>query len=153
MRYPERGILLNKMNKITQKIVAGFMAAGIFLNSSTIPFLPEIYGKEIDKVIIPTNKIRVVATAYSSTVEQTDDTPHITASNKQVYDGILAANFLKFGTKVKIPKFFGEKIFTVEDRMNRRFNDANPPRVDVWFSTVAEARKFGVKTLDIEVYN
>lgn len=128
------------------------MAAGIVLNSSTPPFL--IDGQTgIDKLIIPATKIVVVATAYSSTESQTDSTPHITASNKKVYDGILAANFLKFGTKVRIPNLFGAKIFTVEDRMNRRFNKANPPRVDVWFATLAEAKNFGVKTLEIEILN
>lgn len=128
-----------------KKILLG---AALVFNISTIPLVvaapPSVQS---------TIKLTVVATAYSSHVEQTDDTPHITASNKRVFDGLLAANFLKFGTKIKIPALFGEKIFTVEDRMNRRFNKANPPRVDVWFDSLLAAKKFGVKTLEIEILN
>ena len=62
----------------------------------------------------------VLATAYSSTPDQTDATPFITAWNTRVRDGILAANFLPFGTLVKIPEVFGDKIFVVEDRMHQR---------------------------------
>ncbi len=144
------------MEKINQKpirsLVNGLLAATLFLNSSTMALLPSIQ-QDLEKLVIPTIKLSVVATAYSSHVEQTDDTPHITASNKKVFDGLLAANFLKFGTKIKIPSLFGDKIFTVEDRMNRRYNNANPPRIDVWFESLASAKKFGVKTLEIEIFN
>ncbi|MBI2674482.1 MAG: 3D domain-containing protein, partial [Candidatus Yanofskybacteria bacterium] len=61
----------------------------------------------------------VMASAYSSTPDQTDDTPFITAWGTQVRDGIIAANFLPFGTLVKMPDLYGDKIFTVEDRMNK----------------------------------
>src|SRR3989344_1966573 len=63
----------------------------------------------------------VAASAYSSTPDQTDDSPFITAWNTRVRDGIIAANFLPFGTKIKIPDAYGDKIFIVEDRMNRRY--------------------------------
>jgi len=51
-----------------------------------------------------TKKILVVITAYSSTVDQTDDTPFITANGSFVRDGIVANNMLPFGTKIKIPE-------------------------------------------------
>ncbi len=86
-------------------------------------------------------------TAYSSTPDQTDDTPFITASNTHVRDGIVATNALKFGTKIKIPAIFGDKIFVVEDRMNRRYTD----RVDIWFKTREEARQFGLRRAEIVV--
>src|ERR1035437_4024557 len=41
--------------------------------------------------------IKVIATAYSSTADQTDDTPFLTASGKNVKDGIIASNLLPFG--------------------------------------------------------
>jgi len=135
-----------------QGIASTILGAAILLNSSTIPLLTDVQ-KNLEKLVIPTTKLTVIATAYSSHVNQTDDTPDITASNKKVYDGVLAANFLKFGTKVKIPALFGDKIFTVEDRMNRRYINANPPRIDVWFDSLAAAKKFGVKTFEIEVLN
>ena len=92
-------------------------------------------------------RIEVVLTAYSSTLDQTDDSPFVTASNTRVRDGIVAANFLPFGTKIKIPDLFGDKIFVVEDRMHRRFND----RVDIWFSDRWSARQFGLQKAEIIV--
>ncbi len=91
---------------------------------------------------------RVVITAYSSTVDQTDSDPFITASGRTVRDGIVAANFLPFGARLAIPDVFGEKVFYVDDRMNRRFSD----RVDVWMETREEAVQFGVKIAMIEIY-
>lgn len=89
----------------------------------------------------------VVITAYSSTEDQTDDTPFTTASNKHVVDGIVAANFLPFGTKLQIPKLFGDKVFVVEDRMHDRFSD----RVDVWFADREAAMKFGKRATEIVI--
>jgi len=89
----------------------------------------------------------VTVTAYSSTEDQTDDSPFTTASNKQVTDGIVAANFLPFGTKLQIPKLFGDKVFVVEDRMHNRFGD----RVDIWFADRDTATKFGKRTADIVI--
>jgi len=90
----------------------------------------------------------VILTGYSSTEDQTDSTPFTTASNKQVRDGIIANNFLSFGTKVRIPEVFGDKVFEVDDRMNRRKGNDH---FDVWFSTTEEAIHFGAQTAMIEV--
>ena len=65
-------------------------------------------------------KIKMIITAYSSTYEETDDTPFITASGDMVRDGIVANNLLPFGTKVRIPELYSNKIFVVQDRMNQR---------------------------------
>ena len=92
-------------------------------------------------------KIKATITAYSSTFDQTDDSPFVTASNTKVRDGIVAANFLPFGTKIKIPELFGDKIFIVEDRMNRRYQD----RIDIWFATRAEAKRFGKRQAEIVI--
>lgn len=86
-------------------------------------------------------------TAYSSSVDETDSTPFTTASGKQVKDGIVAANFLPLGTKIRIPEIFGKKIFIVEDRMARRHAD----KVDIWFSTKEAAKTFGRKKLQVQV--
>ena len=58
----------------------------------------------------------VVATAYNSLVGQTDDSPWTTASGTRCRSGVIASNHLPIGTKVMI-EGFGDKIFTVEDRM------------------------------------
>jgi len=87
-------------------------------------------------------------TAYNSEVGQTDDSPFTTADGSTVRDGILAANFLPFGTKVRIPSLFGNRIFEVHDRMNPRYN----LRADVWMANKRDARKFGLKrNVKIEV--
>jgi 3D (Asp-Asp-Asp) domain-containing protein len=86
-------------------------------------------------------------TAYTSTVDQCDSTPFITANGTRVRDGIVAANWLKFGTRVRIPEMFGDKIFIVTDRMNPRFAD----RMDIWMDDYSAAIKFGTRHLTIEV--
>ncbi|MFA5178614.1 MAG: hypothetical protein WC427_03660 [Candidatus Paceibacterota bacterium] len=95
-----------------------------------------------------TKKILVVITAYSSTVDQTDDTPFITANGTLVRDGIVANNMLPFGTKIKIPELYGDKEFVVQDRMNARKSNYH---IDIWFPSYAEAKDFGVKKTYIEV--
>lgn len=92
-------------------------------------------------------ELTVIATAYSSTPDQTDDSPFITASGTRVRDGIVAANFLPFGTKIKISNVFGDKIFVVEDRMHRRFSK----RIDVWFPDRDSANRFGLKIVKIQI--
>jgi len=89
--------------------------------------------------------MKIVLTGYSSTADQTDDTPFITASNTRVRDGIVAANFLAFGTQVKIPAIFGDKVFTVEDRMAKKHND----KMDIWFSERYLAKNFGVQEAEV----
>jgi len=88
-----------------------------------------------------------VVTAYSSTPDQTDATPFITANGTYVHDGIIAANWLKFGTRVRIPEYFGDKVFIVADRMNPRFDD----RADIWMADRQSAMNFGLRRLTIEV--
>lgn len=92
--------------------------------------------------------MRVLATAYNSDVWQTDSTPFTTASGTTVRHGVIAANFLPIGTKVKIPKYFGDQIFVVEDRMNKRYWH----RVDIWMESRDEAKEFGVRNVEIEIY-
>jgi len=91
---------------------------------------------------------QVVITAYSSTVFETDDTPHITASGTHTRDGIIANNLLPFGTKIRLPELYGNKIFVVEDRMNRR---KGPYHFDVWFPSHGEAKNFGAQNTPLEV--
>jgi 3D (Asp-Asp-Asp) domain-containing protein len=91
--------------------------------------------------------LHLVITAYASVPDETSDHPFITASGNLVRDGIVATNLLPFGTKVMIPSLFGNKVFTVEDRMNRKFNT----RMDIWMPTVAGAVVFGIHTADVVV--
>ncbi len=87
--------------------------------------------------------------AYTSSVDQTDSTPFITASGTYVRDGVAAANFLPMGTKFRIPKLFGDKVFTVEDRMNSRYNGTT--HVDIFMEDGREADLFGMQRAQLEV--
>ncbi len=75
--------------------------------------------------------------------------PRITASGTSAREGIVAANFLPFGTEIKIPSLYGEKILVVEDRMSSRFTNT----VDVLVSSRQEAFNFGTKRAYIEIVN
>ena len=92
--------------------------------------------------------IKVIITAYSSTPEETDDTPFITAANTTVRDGVIANNLFPFGTKIRIPELYGDKIFTVEDRMSSK---KGVYHFDIWFPSKQEAKNFGAKLIQIEV--
>ncbi len=96
-----------------------------------------------------TKKIRVALTAYSSHPDETDDTPFLTASGTETRDGVIAANFLPFGTMIRIPELFGDKVFIVEDRMHRKFSK----RVDIWMPSKKEALMFGKAISEIEILN
>ncbi len=105
--------------------------------------------------VVPEKKKRemlVVATAYSSSPEETDDDPCTTANGfnvcKNNAENVIAANFLPFGTRVRIPNLYGERIFTVHDRMNSRYGRG---RIDLWMKTKGSAQQFGVKRTKIEI--
>jgi 3D (Asp-Asp-Asp) domain-containing protein len=97
----------------------------------------------------PKKAMNVVVTAYSSSVDETDSTPYITASGTFVRPGVAASNVLPFGTKFRIPEFFGNTVFTVEDKMHPRYNGKN--WVDIWFESKAKAQSFGKQVVEIEI--
>lgn len=91
-------------------------------------------------------------TAYNPVRSQTDETPQIMASGKKVYEGALASadRSLPFGTKVYIPQL--KKIFTVEDRMNKRYDEefkkTGKHRFDVLMASKNKAKQFGNQELE-----
>ena len=91
------------------------------------------------------SKFLMYVTAYSSSVDETDSTPHVTASGTRTRDGVVASNLFPIGTKVKIP--FGEKVLVVEDRMHNRFTD----RIDVWMPSKWSALRFGKQRAAVEI--
>lgn len=104
----------------------------------TLPTVPDIEAKRV---------IKVVATAYSSSYDETDSDPFTTASGERVRDGVIAANWLPFGARVRIPDHYGDKVFVVKDRMHPRNHDL----VDIWMSSKAQAIEWGVKHVRIEI--
>lgn len=116
---------------------------------SSIPSLNE--NRETTIKVVPyvaKETLAIWVTAYSSTPEETDDTPFITASGSTVREGVVATNLLPFGTKVLIPEYFGERIFVVEDRMHPRKTN----NLDVWMVSKQEARKFGINYTKVVVF-
>ena len=97
------------------------------------------------------NVYNIPITAYSSTVDQCDSTPCITANGFDLcahnQEDVIAANFLPLGTKVRIPEYFGDRIFTVQDRMNARYYY----RADIWLKTREAAKNFGLAYTTLEV--
>jgi 3D (Asp-Asp-Asp) domain-containing protein len=89
----------------------------------------------------------IPSTAYTSRPEETDDTPFIAADGTHVFDGMVAANFLPFGTKLRIPDLYGDKVFTVHDRMNKRYHY----KVDIWMDDLQKAYQHGLRTVTIEI--
>jgi 3D (Asp-Asp-Asp) domain-containing protein len=96
--------------------------------------------------------MRLYVTAYSSTPEETDDTPCIASSGynlcKHDKENVVACNFLPFGTKIKFPELDPDKVYIVVDRMHERYNS----RVDIWMRAKSDARTFGKKYLTVEIY-
>ena len=95
-------------------------------------------------------------TAYSSTPDQTDSTPFVTASGQGVRDGIVAVSRdlellgLRFGSKVVVTEVGGPscgpaagelvgRVLEVQDRMHHR----KYRQIDVWQPSREEALAIG----------
>jgi len=142
--------------KSADPIVAALIAEAQAKEMVTEEVVSELAStsKEIEVVKPSVKVVRTsthTMTAYNSDPAQTDNTPCITANGfdvcKHNVEDTIAANFLKFGTKVRIPELYGDRVFVVRDRMNKRYSD----RVDIWMKEKVDARKFGVKVAKIEV--
>ena len=88
-------------------------------------------------------------TAYTSLPNETKSygSPFITADGSYVHDGVVATNLLPFGTKVMIPSLFGNKVFTVDDRMSSKLMN----NMDIWMTTYGKAIVFGVHYADVVI--
>lgn len=141
-----------KLKPANGMVAAEVMAAEIDINP-----MAEKENKSFGPENKPADPYRVVKTsthtmtAYNSEAAQTDSTPCITANGFNVcnhgIEDTVAANFLPMGTKIRIPDLFGDRVFTVRDRMNKRYSD----RVDIWMLHKTDALKFGVRKARIEV--
>ena len=85
---------------------------------------------------------------YSSTEDQTDSSPLLTANLTHVVDGGIANNCLPFGTRVVVKEKEFVAIYFVNDRMNKRYGcDV----FDIWFPTRGQAQAFGKQNLLITI--
>ncbi len=99
--------------------------------------------------------LSVTVTAYSSTVDQTDSTPFLTATQEEVRSGIVAVSrdllstHLPYGTQIRIvhiesdPYRCGawevDMVLEVQDTMHRRKRN----QVDIWMPSRQEAVEWG----------
>lgn len=122
---------------------------GAVIESVPVPIV--VAGDDVVKEGAPKQNPRrvvwVTVTAYSSEECQTDGSPYITAKNTFVRDGVVAANFLPFNARVRMPQYFGDKEFVVEDRMNERYFE----RIDIWMADKEAAKAWGVRRVKVEV--
>ena len=89
-------------------------------------------------------------TAYSSSPDETDDSPFYMANGNHVYDGAVACpRSYEFDTKLLI----NGKIYTCEDRFNKRYelalNKDGMVHIDIWKGSKEEAIEFGRQYLEV----
>ncbi len=106
------------------------------------------------------------ATAYTSSVRETDSTPFITATGARTRIGIVAVSrdmlkVLPYGSKVTLEDLgtpngsgkgrfnylFKDRVFIVEDTMHPRKRE----RIDVWLPDRSTAIRFGVRNVRVTV--
>lgn len=119
------------------------------LNETFLPQKPKFGFPEVDRTepwIVRTYTSQV--TVYHSVPWETDSDPWTTAAGTRARDGVVAANCLAFGTLIRIPELFGDKMFVVEDRLAPR---KSCYIIDVWKEYSAQDKSFGAPTATIEV--
>ena len=90
-------------------------------------------------------EVRAIITAYNPTEAQTDSTPNIMASNKEVYEGAIACpRYLKLGTLIEIDG----KVYVCEDRTHKK----NDGIFDILMFGEEEAINWGRQNKLINIY-
>ena len=144
--YPARGFFIGKVGKYLKMLmVVGLLAYPATIQADTAIPYPQSTIPAASTAVGATKTVWV--TAYTSDPDETSDHPLITASGGMVRDGVVAANFLPFGTHIRIPALFGDKIFIVEDRTSQKFGG----RVDIWMPTLTKAVNFGIQHAQIVI--
>lgn len=103
------------------------------------PYMGE-FELEVFKVV------EAEVSAYTSSPEETDGDPFITASMERVYDGGIACPGRDwFGREVEIL----DRTYTCNDVMNKRYR--GQMYFDIWMTNKGDAWEFGRKTLLIAI--
>ncbi|MFH0857361.1 MAG: hypothetical protein V1848_01275 [Candidatus Magasanikbacteria bacterium] len=132
--------------------------SGVYPSEEVITIVEESLNFPVSEDRGPRYTVWVLATGYSLEKAQTDSTPCIPANGEnlcvmretQGYHNTIAANFLAFGKRIRLPDYFNDKDFIVRDRMNERYN--GQMRIDIVFDTRAEAKAWGARWVKMEVY-
>lgn len=87
--------------------------------------------------LLETTTVTVSVTGYSSTPDQTDDTPWLTATGTKTRVGVLAVS------RDLLPLLpYGTRVYVVEDTMHPRLRRT----LDVWFPSRGLALRWGRRT-------
>ena len=146
---PSKRVFLLVINEIMDIAILAALW-GSFLRTVDAPQAPKEEPAQVETLKEEYSVVKhyvVEVTGYSSREEETDDTPHITASGSTVDWGIVATNRYPFETLLRFPDTYGDKVFVVKDRMNSRYKN----RMDIWFPHYEQARRFGIKNLRVEI--
>ena len=129
--------------KSQQEIQAQLTAQSMDLKNESYEIIDRVYLKAKRSQWIKTEEVGYrIVTGYSSTPDQCDETPFITASGERVRDGIVASNEFPIGTELVIEG----KVYEVQDRTSKKYRY----RIDIWFPTREQAKEWGKKILKIE---
>lgn len=142
-------------------MIAAIVLTGVLAAMSAVPQPPDAHAQELVPVApqkAPSapeapapehpagSAVYATVTAYSSSPDETDDTPFITADGSHVTRGTLACpSRYEFGQKVLID---GE-IYTCQDRMAARYR--NLEHFDIWMPSKAAALAYGTKQITITI--
>ncbi len=123
----------------------------IYANNETFNQVLSSKEEEVEEVDVVERYTRV--TAYAPLDPRAKEgmcyagDPNMTASGSQSRRGVVATNYLPFGTEIRIPEFFGDEVFVVEDRMASYYRNT----IDVLMMNQDDALSFGVKWTTIEI--
>ncbi len=110
------------------------------------PPLPAPAPVHIAETVQAAERIEFMAeiTAYTSSHDETDDTPEINAAGKKPGHGSLACpRRFDLGTAFVIKG----KRYVCDDRLNARYTN----RFDIWLPTKEQALEFGIQNLPVEI--
>lgn len=86
--------------------------------------------------------------AYTSSVDETDDTPNINAAGTKPGPGSIACpSRYEFGTEIVIR----DESYFCDDRMNPRYSGGD--YFDIWMETKPEAFQWGRRQVEVKVIN
>lgn len=104
-----------------------------------------VFGPD-EEIPAPHELLRASVSGYTSSVDETDDTPNINAMGRTPGPGSIACpTRYAFGTRV----FIAGNEYRCDDRMNPRYADGN--HFDIWFASKAEAIHWGRRIVTAEV--
>lgn len=123
--------------------VASILAFGALAGVIVFAEAPRGADIALPPVVETSNHFEAEVTAYSSSPDETWGDPLITASGREVHDGLVACpRKFPFGTQFRI----GSRVYTCWDRLHPRFDH----RFDIWKPSKEEALQFGIQVLVVE---